>query len=106
MSQVDLRDSIRKACVLGPYLKIDFPDLFRVDTLAESGNWLEWGVYGIDQVQRIEDGTYGLLSDGSPFLIRCIADHGDFIVHVDGDGRGEIFYYRIVPIPLPSQVPS
>lgn len=106
MTEIDLRSPSRKARVGGPYLDLEFPDFFRVDTLTESGNWLEWGAYGIDQVERIEDGTYGLLSDGSPFLIRCVADHGDFIVHVDGDGRGEIFYYRIVPVPLPSQVPS
>jgi hypothetical protein len=89
---------IRKAEVTGPYLDLNFPDFFRVDTLTESGHWLEWGAYYAEQVQRIEDGTYGLLSDGYPFLIRCIADHGDFIVHVDGDGKGEIHYYRIVPL--------
>ena len=92
----------RKAPAGGPYLDIEFPDFFRVDTLTEAGNWLDWGAYRADQVQRIEDGTYGLLSEGHPFLIRCIADHGDFIVHVDGDGQGEIHYYRIVALdPVP-----
>lgn len=89
---------IRKAEVTGPYLDLEFPDFFRVDALTEAGNWIEHGAYYADQVQRIEDGTYGLLSDGIPFLIRCIADHGDFIVHVDGDGQGEIHYYRIVAL--------
>ncbi len=89
---------IRKAEVAGPYLDLEFPDFFRVDTLTESGHWLDWGAYHEEQVQRLEDGTYGLLSDGYPFVIRCVADHGDFIVHVDGDGKGEIHFYRIVPL--------
>jgi hypothetical protein len=62
---------------------------------------MDWGAYPASSVERFDDHSYGLLSDGSPFIIRCIADHGEFIVHVDGDGRGEIHFYRIVRIPPP-----
>ena len=92
---------IRKAQVGGPYLELEFPDFFRIDNLTESGTWMEWGAYYSSAVYPERDGSYVLASHGSPFYIRSIADHGDFFVHLDGDGMGEIFYYRIVELPSP-----
>lgn len=98
---MDLRGPKRKASVGGPYLDLEFPDFFRIDTLTESGKWIEWGVYFSEAVYPQQDGSYVLASHGSPFYIRNIADHGEFFVHLDGDGMGQIFFYRIVPLPSP-----
>lgn len=106
MTEIDLRDTARKAQVGGPYLEVEFSEFFRVDCLNERGSWIEWGAYFSENVHPRKDGSYILASEGSDFFIRCIADHRDFIVHVDGDGEGQIFYYRIVPLPLPGGVAS
>lgn len=98
---MDLPGPIRKASVGGPYLELEFPEFFRVDALEESGNWIEWGAYFSEAVNPQPDGSYVLASHGSPFYIRNIADHGEFFVHLDGDGMGQIFFYRIVPLPSP-----
>lgn len=91
----------RKAPVGGPYLKLEFPAWFRIDFLTDTGTWMDWGAYPDTAVEILSDGSYGLMSGGAPFIIRCIADHATFVVHIDGNGRGEIHYYRIVPIPPP-----
>lgn len=96
--------AIRKASVEGPYLDLEFPDWFRVDFLTERATWLDQGAYSKESLCRDDhDGTYTFVSIGSPFVIRCVADHGEFIVHVDGEGRGKIHYYRIVAIPEPGR---
>lgn len=100
---MDLPGPKRKAQVGGPYLDLEFPEFFRIDTLAESGNWIEWGAYYSESVYPQRDGSYVLASHGSPFYIRNIADHGEFFVHLDGDGMGQIFFYRIVPLPTPRE---
>ena len=41
VTEIELRSPSRKARVGGPYLDLEFPDFFRVETLAESGKWLE-----------------------------------------------------------------
>lgn len=88
----------RKTLVGGPYLDLEFPERFRLDILTDQGNWLDWGAFASGQVERLDDGGYVIVSGGSPFYIRCIADHGEFFVHVDGGGEGAIFYYRLVSL--------
>jgi hypothetical protein len=88
----------RKAVVVGPYLDLEFPLRFRVDFLTDQGTWMDWGAFARDQVERLDDGSYVVVSGGSPFFIRCVADHGEFLVHVDSNGKGEIFYYRLVSL--------
>lgn len=80
----------------GPYLQVEMPELFRVDFLTDQGNWMEWGVFRADQVEHCPDGSYVLHSEGAPFFIRCVADFGDFFLHIDRDGEGEPFLYRMV----------
>lgn len=91
----------RKAPVSGPYLDVDFPEQFRLEFLTDRGRWMESAAYfnRDHTVWPQEDGSY-ILGDGSthPEQIRCVADHGDFFLHVDGGGRGEIHLYRVVPI--------
>jgi hypothetical protein len=95
---MSLPPPLRKAPVGGPYLELDFPDRFRIDFLTDQGSWMDWGAFAHDQVERLDDGSYVIVSVGSPFFIRCVADHGEFLVHVAGDGMGELFYYRLAPI--------
>lgn len=97
---------LRKAPVCGPYLKLDFPERFRLEMLSDRGRWLEWATY-LDRDQTVwpqDDGSY-VLTDGDahPERIRCVADHGGFFLHVDGSGQGEIHIYRIVPIKHPAR---
>ena len=93
----------RKAPVTGPYLELDIPEAFRVDFLTDQGTWMEWGVFRADHVERRADGSYLLHSEGSPFFIRCVADFGEFFLHIDQNGGGEPFFYRIVEESIRSQ---
>lgn len=91
----------RKALVSGPYLEIDFPESFELQFLTKNGNWMVWAAY-FDREQNVErqdDGSYLLGGDNiRPEPIRCVSDHGEFFIHVDGGGRGEVHFYRLVPI--------
>lgn len=98
MSIVDLRDPIRKTSVMGPYLEMDFPDDFRIATLEKDGTWTERGPFRNDQVEERGYGSYVAVSDHSVHFIQCVADHGDFFVHVSSSGAGIIRYCRIVDL--------
>jgi hypothetical protein len=94
----------RKAPLEGPYLEIEIPGLFRVDFLTEQGSWMDWGVFRADQVEHRPDGSYILHSDGSPFFIRCVADFGESFLHIDRNGEGEPFVYRIIELSCPDNL--
>lgn len=98
MSEIELKDPARKTSVRGPYLRMQFPKCFRIDTLKSNGTWTERGPFNSDRVEERDDGSYVLTSDHSGHFIQCIADHGDFFVHVSAGGAGVIRYCRIVAL--------
>lgn len=88
----------RKAPLTGPYLELDITGLFRVDCLTDHGSWMEWGVFRADLVERRSDRSCVLHSEGSPFFTRCVADFDEVFLHVDQNGEGEAFLYRMVEV--------
>lgn len=102
MSMVDLRDPIRKASIRGPYLKLEFPEDFRIDTMEKDGTWTGRGPFRRERVEDNGHGFYAAVSDHSLHFIQCVADHGDFFVHVSSGGAGIIRYCRIVDLTISS----
>jgi hypothetical protein len=84
----------------GRYLDLDLPDYFALEIRDEQGNWLTWNVYESPNFERLEDGTYvcGSIEGSSPTWLRCVAHHDGWFEHIDQDGRGDVFAYRIVPL--------
>jgi len=94
---IDLRAPKRRTSVHGPYLQLSFPDRFWIDTLDYDGAWTERGPFRAEDVECDDRGRYTVATDGvGVHMIQCIADHGDFFVHVSAGGIGIIRYCRLV----------
>jgi hypothetical protein len=60
---------------------------------------MAWGRLSRRLFERLPDGSYVCSRHGSTVWIRCVDHNGDHLEHVDGDGRGQVHRYRLVPIP-------
>jgi hypothetical protein len=62
----------------------------------EVGEWVEEAVTERERFSRQPDGSYAGDAGGSPIWLRCVCDHGDYFIHMDGGGG--LFYYRLLAI--------
>lgn len=79
------------------YLPVEMPERFVLEFQLDDGSWMDWGAYKADYFQRLDDGTYVGGGNGSPVWIRCVEQHEDHFIHVDGGG--DRHRYRLVPLP-------
>jgi hypothetical protein len=55
------------------YLPVAMPERFALEFQLENGDWMLEAESGVEQFERLEDGSY-ICSDGAPGLrIRCVA---------------------------------
>jgi hypothetical protein len=82
------------------FLAVEFPDHFVVESVSDSGHWIDGNGYLGQDCKHLEDGSYvcGHRGGGSPLQIRCIAYLPDSFIHLDGGGRP--FRYRLVAQPM------
>ena len=79
------------------YVGIDMPDVFELEALTETGEWIVWGRYEPSMFGRLEDGTYVCAGyGGSPLFLRCLRQAGSVIYVLDGGG--EPYTYRLQPV--------
>ena len=83
-----------------PYLDLGMPECFRLDVQTDTGEWLEEAFCWRRDFERLPDGSYVFADQSSRLILRCVADRGDHFLHMDGGGN--LFYYRLVPMPQPS----
>jgi hypothetical protein len=90
------------------YLDVEMPERFMLQIRDESARWLQWGVYWAKHFSRREDGTYLCAGTpyGSPTWIRCIAHRDGYFEHIDEGGHGNVYAYRLVPLPAPTSEPA
>ncbi len=85
------------------FLDIELAEAFVVESLTESGTWIDGNGYLAEDCNRLEDGTYccGHRGGGSPLWIRCVTHLEDSFISLDGGGRP--FRYRLVAVSKPSK---
>ncbi len=77
------------------FLELDMPERFMFQ-FYENGSWIEEAVTERARFNRQPDGSYAGDAGGSPIWFRCVCDHGDYFIHMDGGGG--LFYYRLLAI--------
>jgi hypothetical protein len=82
----------------GRYLDLDFPERFDLQ-VEDRGRWWSIVAAGPEDFERQPDGSYVCSPGYTLVFIRCVEKHPGYFVHVDGDGQGRIFKYRLVPLP-------
>jgi hypothetical protein len=79
------------------YLELDLPERFELQVQEAYGNFETFVVAGADDFERQTDGSYVCSNGGTLIFLRAVEVHDDHFVHVDGDGQGRGFSYRLVP---------
>jgi hypothetical protein len=74
------------------------PEPFALEFQAEDGEWMNEAICRADHFDRLDDGSYICSEFSSGLWIRCIAHHDGWFEHVDGGG--DVFRYRLVPLPM------
>jgi hypothetical protein len=85
------------------YLDMEMPEYFRLEIFGEGKWWNQTTCYRRDFVRLDNGGYLCRRAIGSPIWIRCIAHWSDFFIHIDGDGNGDVFRYRLIPLPMPNE---
>lgn len=80
------------------YLELDFPERFDLQ-VEEEGSWFSIVAAGADEFEHQPDGSYVCSPGYTLVFLRCIEKHEDHFIHVDGDGKGRRFKYRLVALP-------
>jgi hypothetical protein len=83
-----------------PYLPLDLPDRFVIESRDDRGDWIDWAPYRAEACGLREDGSYECHGEGSPTILRCIGYGPGYFLHVDQGGDGDVFAYRLVPLSL------
>lgn len=81
------------------FLEVDMPERFELQFLHEDGTWWGEAICLRRRFERLEDGSYICSEFSSGLWIRCVEQHPDHFIHVDGGG--ERFRYRLVALPMP-----
>jgi hypothetical protein len=83
------------------YLEVPMPDQFELEIQDRLGGpWNTWALMRADWFGRADDGSYVCtVHGGSPVYIRALSVDRDsgIIEHVDGDGFGSVYRYRLRP---------
>jgi hypothetical protein len=64
----------------------------------ENGRWWSHLIASPGDFKRQPDGSYVCSPGYTLCFIRCVEKRKDHFIHVDGDGRGRRFKYRLLPV--------
>jgi hypothetical protein len=94
-------DANERLVPAGGYLDVPMPDQFELEIQDRPGGpWHTWALLRAEWFERADDGSYICAAHGgSPVYIRALSvDHDTGVVeHVDGDGYGAVYRYRMRP---------